>query len=295
MTPLMLMISAFIFCVWFLALSMLVPKVQGTRYGRAGRYDLTALFGYQKLKAEAESAGWNLNMKEFISLVGVSLAVGIIIAAIIKNVFFIGVGIALSFMLPRYVIMRVKRRKRMQILFDLPDNMKVLISKLNDFPSLERAFEVSLPDFVGDCGDHFQNAYKALKVKLPPAQVFDELNRNVRVNKLKDFTEKLIMASKEGFHLKSIESLKETQRSISFDIRLIKGLDLKAKAIYRKLYAVIIMSWAMPLMLSGMNTNNGNVFLNSLHGQVFIVVFFIVTIFCIVKADDYLSLKLDDI
>jgi hypothetical protein len=103
------------------------------------------------------------------------------------------------------------------------------------------------------------------------------------------------MANREGFHLRSIESLKETNRSLSYDVKLIKGLDLKNKQRYQKLYAMIVLAWAMPLVLSTMNTGNGNVFLNTLHGQIYIVVFFIITIFCIIKGDEYLTLNLDDL
>lgn len=296
MTPQTPLIGIAIFIIWIVALYFLLPRIgYKNRYNKAVRYDLYSLLGYEKLKKEAESAGWSLNNKEFIAIVGLSVLVGVFIALLIGNVFFIGVGIVLSFMLPRFIIMKYKRKKRTNILFELPDNLKMVVSKLNDFPSLEKAFEMAQPDYTGECGEYFRKAYEGLKVKLPADKVFEELNRAVRVNKLRDFTDKLLMASLEGFHKKSLDSLKETIKDISYDIKMIKSLELKSKRTYKRLYSVIGMSWAMPIMLSTMNSQNGNVFLNTFYGQLFIVVFFLITIFCIIKGDEYLSLKLEDL
>ncbi|NHN34888.1 type II secretion system F family protein [Paenibacillus agricola] len=282
--------------IWLVAAFLLVPKLKkGNRYQTAAKYDLSNLFGYDKIKKEAETAGISLNFKEFMMIVILSASVGLIIAVLIGNLFFIAVGIFLSFMLPKFIVMKIKTRKRKNILFELPDSMKMYTSKLIDFPSLERALEMALPDFNGESRVFFEKALKGLKLNLPAEQVFKELNKEVRVKKFNDFTDKLLMANREGFHLRSIESLKETNRSLSYDVKLIKGIDLKNKQKYQKLYAMIVLAWAMPAILSTMNTGNGNVFLNTLHGQIYIVVFFIITIFCVIKGDEYLTLNLEDL
>lgn len=285
-----------IFVIWLVVLFIVLPKpAVSRRYAKATGIELASFLGYDKVKADAENAGISLNAKEFIQIAGISAVVGILIAVLIHNMFFIAAGIYLSFMVPRFIFMKLKRRKRTNILFELPSKMKLYVSKLSDFPSLELALENALPDIHGETRASFEKAYNGLTLKLPPAVVIAEWRKEIRIKKFTDFTDKLLMAHEEGFTERSIKSLNETAAGMGSDVKLLKTIQLKNKRKYRSLYMTIAVAWLIPIMLSTMNSQNGNVFLNTIHGQIFIALLFMVSIYSIVKGDDYLSLNLEEL
>jgi len=290
-----IVIIGIVFLVWVISLPFMIPKINSTRFNKKSRFDLAQAFGYEKVRMEAESAGWSLNAREFVQIVLVSIAVGIIIALAIGNFFFIALGVIFSFTLPRAIIIHIKKRRRLNILFELPDNMKQLTSRLVDFPSVQKALFAALPDMQGDTKTYFERALRSLEIGMTVERTLIDLANTIRLKKFNDFVEKLLMAHQEGYHERSINSLKETIRAIGEDITMIKSLEIKSKGEIKTLRTMILASWAMPVLLSFMNSENGNVFLTTIQGQIFIVSFVGVTVFSFFKGREYLSLNLDEL
>lgn len=274
-----------------MALHLLLPKART----KQRTFALSKAFGYEKIRKEAESAGWYLSRREFLWIVGLAGITTVIIALFIGNYFFIALGLALCFTLPRYIILKVKRNKRTQLLFELPSNLRIWISKLGDFGHVQKALEAALPDMEGNTKSIFQNACDKLRIGLPLHRVLEEMYVTVRIRKLEDFGDKLQMAQVEGFHRRSLDSLKETVEQISEDIAQVKELEIEAKSKRKQLIVIVAMSWMMPILLSSLSSNNGNLFLDTWYGQIFIVSFATTSLYAVGKGDDFLSLNLDDL
>ncbi|MDY7989820.1 hypothetical protein UY286_05140 [Paenibacillus polymyxa] len=282
------MLYSYYLVLLFFTLSFLLPKAEVNK-----PFTLSKMFGFEKIRKEAEDAGWSLSSKEFIGIIVFSIIVVALIAVFIGNYFFIALGVILCFTLPRAIVLKVKRKIRQNILFDLPANLRLFISKLADFPNIQKGMENALPDMSGVTKPIFEQASNQLRVGLPLDRVLDEMMAELRIRKMEDFMDKLLLTQREGFHTRSLESLRETVEEISEDIQQIQELEIEAKRKRRDLLLISIMAWIMPVLLSFMNTGNGNVFLNTSFGQIYIVSFAAATLFSISKGDDFLSLNLD--
>ncbi|OAB30517.1 type II secretion system F family protein [Paenibacillus macquariensis] len=281
--------------IWIIALNVALPKIENTNIYKKKSEKLSGFLGYQKIHKDAADAGVQLNKKEFILITLGSIAIGIIITIVLKNYFFLAVGMTLSYMLPRYFVSKLKRNRRQKILFELPGNLKLLTSKLIDFPSVQSALEQSVNDMHGETKTFFEEMLADLKTGFSVESALIEMKRKTCIKRFDDFAEKLLMADEQGFHDRSIHSLKETGRDMTADNLVLKEMQIKAKKDMRNLYIVTILSWAMPTVLSSVNTNNSNVFLDTQYGQIYIVFFVLVTLYSIIKAEDFVSLNLDEI
>lgn len=282
-----------IFLVWFIALLLVLPRTQKNRSVK-GNVFVSAL-GYEKVREEAEGVGWRLNVKEFMMISLLAVGICVVISMFIKNFFFIIAGFFLSFYAPRYVVLKIKKKKRMDILKELPDNLKILTSKLMDFPQLQQALNASISDMNGQTKEMFELVKNGLDLGLKPEVVLFEMAQKVKVNKFYDYVEKLLMANTDGYTEQAIKSLKESIEAMSFDITEINALDIKKKKEKKDFIIIVACCWAMPVLVSGLNAENGNIFLDTWWGQLYIVSFFVSTIYAIVKGDDYLSLNLDEL
>ncbi|MCP1133323.1 hypothetical protein NKT34_08480 [Paenibacillus polysaccharolyticus] len=287
--PLWMSFSYF-FVLALITLILLIPKTNQSK-----SFSLSKVLGYERIRKEAETVGWSLTFREFSFLILISIALIGVIALFTGNYFFIALGTVLCFTVPRTIVLKVKRKIRQNVLFDLPSNLRLFISKLTDFPNVQKALENAVLEMDGVTKPVFEKASNQLRVGLHVDRVFDEMIGEFRIRKMEDFLDKLKLAQMEGFHAQSLDSLKETVEEIGEDITQIQELELEAKSKRRQLFTVIGMSWMMPVMMSMMNNGNANVFLNTLHGQVYIVSFAAATLYAIGKGDDYLSLNLDKI
>ncbi|ALS10050.1 hypothetical protein ABE82_26980 (plasmid) [Paenibacillus peoriae] len=294
------MMNAFpfiIFFVWLVAFNLILPKVNShsSKNYQVQKKRLYKILGYEKIQNEAVHNGINISPKEFISITLFAVISGIIISLLTKNYFFIIIGFALCFMLPKYILSKTKRSKREEIMFELPDNLKTFTSKLIDFASIQSALEKSVPDMHGQTKVIFQTLLEDLKTGFSLQTALEDAKNQVKIQRFTDFCEKLQMADEQGYNDESIKSLKETTREFGLDNTMIRELYIKSKKEKRSLTMIIVMAWALPVILSTMNVSNTNVFLDTFAGQFYIALFVLLTLFAIVKSDEWLAVNLEEL
>lgn len=279
--------------IWIIVFSLVLPKAKkgDSVYKQQGK-KIANIVGDQE---RAVYDGVNLSKKESLAISLGSVFVGVLIAYLLHNYFFLAVGMTLSYMLPRYIFSKLKRNHRQKILFELPDNLRVFTSKLNDFPSVLAALEQSVPDMYGETKGYFYDMLTDLKTGFSLDSALADVKQKIQIKRFDDFAEKLQVAEEQGFHERAIQSLKESAREMTEDNLILKDLQIKAKKDMRNLYVITIMAWILPIMLSTVNTDNSNVYLDTLYGQAYITLFVLITLYSIVKAEDYISLNLDAI
>ena len=274
--------------------ALILPKPVGLQKYKKGSI-LGSLFNYDRIRKEAEGVGWALSFREFIALLSFTFIAVTLIAIFIGNYFLIALGLLVCFMLPRIILMKIKRKIRQNTLFDLPPNLRIFISKLSTFPNILSALEQSLPEMAGVTKPMFERAADQLRVGLSLEHVLDELTESFNIRQMDNFADKLRTIQKEGFHARALASLRETVDQITEDIGQVKVLEFEARRKRRDTFLIVIMGWAMPAVLSFLNTDNSNVYLDTLYGQIYVVLFAAYTLFAISKADDYLALNLDKV
>jgi len=261
----------------------------------ASRLDVSQFFGYEQIKKEAESAGWQLQQNEFLILVAVALGIGVFMAVLIDNIFYIIGGVIAAFYLPRFVVMQLRRKKRYALLAELPDSLKYIVARLIDYGSIPKAVEASLADLSPQLREPFARFLNAVKLNLRVEQALQELAGEIKIRKFTDFTDTLLLTHTEGINQQSVATLETIIDTMVEDVRALKNLQMISQRDRRDLYAVIAVSWFIPVVLSFLNTNNLNLFLDTLFGQIIMFLYFLTTIFVIVKGDEYLSLNLQDL
>lgn len=262
---------------------------------KTSRLDVSQLFGYEHIKREAESAGWQLEQREFLILVAVAVGIGVFIAILIDNIFYIIGGVIAAFYLPRFIVMQIRRKKRYTLFAELPDSLKFIVARLLDYGSIPRAVEASLSDLSPQLRAPFAKFLNSVKLNLTVEQALYELAAEIKIRKLTDFTDTLLLAHTEGINQQSIATLETIIDTMVEDVRAIKNLQLLSQKDRQDLIAVILVSWFIPVALSFLNTNNVNLFLDTFFGQIIMFLYFLTTIFVIVKGDEYLSLNLQDL
>jgi Flp pilus assembly protein TadB len=268
---------------------------QPKKYEKKKGLDFVKIFGYDQIKKEAENAGLQLEQKEFVALVVGAIGIGIFIAVIINNIFYIIAGVIAGFYLPKFIVMQIRKRKRFALFSELPDSLKFIVARLIDYGSIPKAVEASLPDLSSHIREPFEKFLNSIKINLTVEQALYELSKEIKIKKFTDFTETLFLAHTEGINQQSIATLNMIIDTMVEDVRAVKNLELMAKKDKKDLLVVIIVSWLIPVALSFLNPNNVNLFLDTLIGQVIMFLYFLTTIFVIVKGDEYISLNLDDL
>lgn len=281
--------------IWLIAFKLLMPKVQKgeTQYQARQKNRFMKLLGYEKVQKEAANDGYNISIKEFGFITIFAIVSGFIIAVVLNNYYFIAVGVAISYMLPRYIILKMKRAKREEKMFELPDNLKTFTSKLSDFSSVQRALEVAIPDMHGITKPTFETILKDLQTGFPLDTTLETAKQEIKLKRFSEYCKKLVSAQEQGFHDQAIKSLKETTREFSNENLIVKNLFIKSKKDRKDLKLLIIMCWLIPVALSTINFTNSNIFLDTTLGKIYVVLFVILTVFVFVKADEWLAVNLD--
>jgi len=273
----------------------LILNKPATSENPQSRLGFVKIFGYDQIKEEAESAGWQLEQREFVALVAGAIGIGIFIAVIIDNIFYIIAGVIAGFYFPRFVVMQIRKSKRFALFAELPDSLKFVVARLIDYGSIPKAVEASLPDLSPQIRAPFEKFLNSIRINLTVEQALYELSKEIKIRKFTDFIETLFLAHTEGINQQSITTLNMIIDTMAEDVRAIKNLELMAQKDKKDLLVVIIVSWLIPVALSFLNSNNVNLFLDTFVGQIIMFLYFLTTIFVIVKGDEYISLSLDDL
>ncbi|MEK8212563.1 type II secretion system F family protein [Paenibacillus sp. FSL L8-0463] len=184
-------------------------------------------FGFEQTEAQAKAAGIRLNGKRLIQVLLVAVLIGVAIAYFTRNIWFVGVGGAMGVIVPKMIISAVTFKRRMEILMNLPGNLRLLSSKFRDCKSLQKSLEMSLSMMSGVTVPLFEQLYSSLRIGLDVPTALENMKREIRFKKFDDFCEKVIAGNKDGFHLRSVEGIRESIADLSSDMNLLQEIDLE--------------------------------------------------------------------
>ncbi|CAH8248444.1 hypothetical protein WJ0W_007112 [Paenibacillus melissococcoides] len=286
----------FLLVVWGVALFLLLKPVPTTsnKYEK-GANVLASALGYEKIQKKTNSTGTEMTATIYVTLVISSFLIGLFIALLIGNYFFIALGVLLGYTVPLHLVKSRQRSRRNEMLFETPEFLKIYTSKLLDFSNAAHAMKEALEDYDGVVKPYFKEASDSLQMGFSLDRVLLELKEKIRLRRFNEFADKLLTAEENGYTLKAVNSLKETIRGMSEDAIYVKELQIKAKSEMKSTYVQAAMLTCLPLLLSGINTNNVNVFMDTVSGQIYITIFVGTIMFCILRKTECLSLNLTDL
>lgn len=283
-------VTAVICFVW--AISLVLPRPSQHSHERAR---LMNIMGFTSVQKTAATIGWQFKLRDYLILLGLSIFSGYLIAVFTGNYLFVIVGVALCFFVPRYVVSTIQYKRRKEILLDLPHNLRLLCSKFRDCKSLQRSLEASLPLMSGVTKPTFMKLYQSLELGIDSTIALREAQNELRFQKFNDLCDKLIMGNREGFHTRTVESIRETITDISSDITILQDLDMQNKRKRFNVHVVVVISWCFPFMFAYMESQIGTPTLETPIGKILLVSLFFVSLVTYLMRDKYLSLNLNDL
>lgn len=272
--------------------NLLVPAPTNGEDG--AKLDLYRFFQYDKIRNEAEIAGVNLTRREFISIILLSVGSGIIVSIMFNNLLYIIVGIISGFYVPRYFVVRNKRRKRLSLFTNLPEALSMINSRTLSLGYV-RAVEASYNDMAKDVRPYFEDFIQSINATIPFNQAMMNLAAQIRFKKFQEYVAQVIMAKDAGFKDVAVENIADQINLFREDLRAVEQIKLESRAEKRNVFMVVGINMALPIILNILNPRYYTLFFHTFLGQFLLFFTFITCIFVILKGGEVLTLDLDKI
>lgn len=273
------------------AMTQLLPKT-GTI---SDQQRIMRIIGFSAVQKRAMTVGWNLKLKQYLLLIGITLLSGYIIAVLTHNLLFIVAGGMLSFFIPKYLISMISYRRRKDLLMDLPHNLRLLASKFRDSKSLQKSLQNSLPMMSGTTKAIFVRLYRSLEIGIELSIALKEAQDEVRFRKFDDLCDKLIDGNRAGYTTRSVESIRETIDDISFDIRLLQDLDIQNRSKRNAVHIIVGFCWAFPFLFAYMESQATSITIQEPLGKILLCTMFLTSLVTYLARDKYMRLNLDNL
>ena len=183
----------------------------------------------------------------------------------------------------------------MAMMVCIPEFGRLLTARLLDHHSITRSFETVQADISGPVKPLIEEFIKDVGVGLGVLTALNNLKAKVAFRKFDTLAETLFIAHREGYSNEALRALEKAVEAIENDVKAIEALQLKVKKKKRDLFYVVIASWAFPVVLSSMNTGNTSIFLDTLTGKLLIFSYLLSTFWVLIKGEEYLGLKLEEL
>jgi Flp pilus assembly protein TadB len=250
----------------------------------------------KRIYSQADAAGvsWGSKETKMIWLFSLSVACGLYLAT--GNLLLFGAGWLLILILPSLIINNRKRRQRLETLIVLTDCLRQLLARLPDQGSLSRAIEMVIDsDGRGERSEILRQVLEELRLGSSVRDAIVLWQEQIRLKKFDHVAETLIQANQDGWTPAALKALDKSVQGLEADLKAVLLTAQKAAGRKRQLYAALLTSWSFPLILSLMDTGQKNLYLYSLPGKLLIFAYVAVSLYVVVKGQEYLSLNVEEL
>lgn len=250
----------------------------------------------KRLHSQAYAAGVNWGGRETKMVWLFSLSAACSLYLITGNLLLFGLGWLLTLILPTLIINNRRRRQRLETLMALTDSLRQLLARLPDQGSLSRAIEMVIEsDGRGERTKILRQVLEELRLGSSVREAVVLWQNSIKLKKFDHVAETLIQANKDGWTPAALRALDKSVQSLEADLQAVLLVAQKAAGRKRQLYAALLMSWSFPVVLSMLDTGQKNLYLYSLPGKLLIFVYVAVSLYVVVKGQEYLSLNVEEL
>lgn len=250
----------------------------------------------KRLHSQAYAAGVNWGGRETKMVWLFSLSAACSLYLITGNLLLFGLGWLLTLILPTLIINNRRRRQRLETLMVLTDSLRQLLARLPDQGSLSRAIEMVIEsDGRGERTKILRQVLEELRLGSSVREAVVLWQNSIKLKKFDHVAETLIQANKDGWTPAALRALDKSVQSLEADLQAVLLVAQKAAGRKRQLYAALLMSWSFPVVLSMLDTGQKNLYLYSLPGKALIFAYVAVSLYVVVKGQEYLSLNVEEL
>lgn len=258
---------------------------------------LQILLGYSTAKDRAAKLGFQFDVKHYAILVIIALSIGLFVAKLTNNPFIALASIVLGYFLPQIMLSTLEYKHRKDILMNLPVNLRKMVSRLADCKTVQLSIERSLPSMNGITKNMFIQLLRKLEIGIDLQSALEQMAEQIRFQKFDDFAGKLVSSSRDGFHIKSIQGLKESIEDIQADVKLLNRLDIENKSKITSVYTVIGGIWFIVIAFSFFegNIGSGVISFDTIFGKMMLSIMIVCTFIVFMMKDKYMRLNMNDL
>jgi len=278
---------------WVLLAAFLLMPPKKNRI--INKISLARYFGYDRVSTLAKEAGWNISSKEFWGIVIFAVLTGLLLAAVFMNPLIIVSGIVAGYYFPRILIQKYRKRRRMAMISSIPEFGRILAARLIDCHSIVRAMETTQNDISGPVKTISEEFVKDIGVGLGVQPALENMKSKAGFRKFNTLAETLLIAHREGYSSEALRAIEKAVEAIENDVKAIELLHIATRKKKQELLCVVLASWAFPVILSFMNTDNVNIYLDTPAGKILMFSYIISTLLVLTKGEEYLSLRLEEL
>ncbi|MDR0468441.1 MAG: hypothetical protein LBH09_00525 [Peptococcaceae bacterium] len=250
----------------------------------------------RRIRSQADQAGVDWGSKETKAIWIASLAVAAALYFLTGNMMLFGVGWMLMLVLPRLIIHHRKHRRRLDTLAALTDCLRQLLARLPDQGSLSRALEVVIEsDSRGTATGMLRQVLEAMRLGSTVREAVGLWQSEIGMKKFDHVAETLIQANADGWTPAALKALEKSIEGLEGDLRAILLVAQSAVNRKKQLYLALATAWSFPLILSMMDTGGANLYLHTMPGKILIFAYVAVSLFIVVKGQEYLSLNVEEL
>lgn len=225
------------------------------RQTRESRIRLRALAGYRQAVQQGNELGLTVKAWHYLLIVSICLGLGLGIAYYTDNILLSTVGVFAGFIIPKIILEDLIYKRKRNVLINIVPNLRLLNSKFLEGQSLRRSLELSIPAMNGVTKPLFEDMFKDLMLRVDEEDVLEKFRLELRFSRVDDYCEKLAYSKSEGYHSKTIDSLRKTTDEISLDIQNILEIEIENKKRRFQTITLLFLVWAFPFMFGWFEGN----------------------------------------
>ena len=282
-------------CSGWLVLSLTVLLMSGKVGGKKAE-DSYWEKEEKRIRNQAGKAGVDWGSRETKAIWIISLSASAVLYFLTGNILLFGVGWMLLLVLPRLIIHHRKHRRRLETLTVLTDCLRQLLARLPDQGSLSRALEVVIEsDGRGAVAGMLRQVLEAMRLGSTVREAVGLWQGMIGMRKFDHVAETLIQANADGWTPAALKALDRSINGLEGDLRAILLVAQNAVSRKKQLYIALATAWSFPLILSMMDTGRANIYLYTMPGKLLVFAYVTVSLFVVVKGQEYLSLNVDEL
>ncbi|ARR10738.1 type II secretion system F family protein [Paenibacillus bovis] len=284
--------------LWFLLSGSLIALLVFPAPKRTIKIErIKELLGYKIVQQRAEKIGFEFHVKHYIILIVIAIAIGGFVARMTNNPFIALASVVMGYSLPRIFLSTMEYKYRKDILINLPVNLRKMVARLADCKTVQLSIERSIPSMHGVTKIMFAQLLRKLELGIDLQAALEQMADQIKFQKFDDLVGKLVSSSRDGFHLKSIQGLKESIEDMQADVKLLKRLDIENKAKIAAVYSIIGGIWFIVLAFSYFesNTGGGPGTFDTVFGKIALAFMIVCTFIVLMMKDKYMRLNMNDL
>jgi len=220
----------------------------------------------------------------------------IFLALILKNMAILFFAVPVTIYWTKIFLKEKKQAARFTEIQKLNDAFRSVISRIPDQQNITKAIEIvrneNKEDIVGSIFTEYLSEC-AIGGSVKAALV--NMKTKIGLKKFDIFIEYLIQANSDGFTRNAMRAMEKALELIDLDMLAVIKVKEKSKKKKKQIRTTLAMIWLFPIILSYADYGKQNLYLDTIGGKILMLAYYLCSVFILIKTEEYLNVRLDEL